>query len=114
MAFKINQPDTFRWPVRVALPKDGGGFETGTFDAIFKRLPRSEAEDMGNRVISGELSGVDAVRSILVGWQGVTDGPDEVAYSEANRERLLEVTGVAVAVFRAYTDANSGAAQAKN
>ena len=114
MAFKINQPQTFRWPVKVAIPKDGGGYETGSFDAVFKRVSRSEAEQMGNQVISGELSGVEAIRSVLVGWSGVFDGLEEVPFSETNRERLLEITGVAVSLFRAFTDANNGAAALKN
>ena len=114
MSFKLKQSDTFCWPVKVTVPRDGGDFEVGTFDAIFKRLPRSEAELLGTRVMSGDLSGLDAVRSILVGWKGVLDEGDEIPFSETNREKLLEVTGVAVALFRVFTEANNGVAQAKN
>lgn len=114
MAFKITQSDTFRWPVKVSIPKDGGGYEVGTFDAVFKRLPRSESEALGEKVVAGEIEGIDAVRQILVGWHGVMDGDQEVPFSESNRERLLEVQGVSVSIFRVFVDANAGAAQAKN
>lgn len=114
MALKLKQSDTFSWPVKVSIPKDGGGYETGTFDAVFKRLPRSQSEDMATKVMSGELSGIDAVRQILVGWTGVESDGEPVPYSETNREALLEIPGVAIAVFRVFSEANSGAAQAKN
>ena len=114
MALKLKQSDTFRWPVKVAIPKDGGGYETGTFDAEFKRLPRTESEGIAMKVMSGELTGVDAVRQILVGWRGVEVDGEEVPFSEANLEALLEINGVALAVFRTFSEANAGAAQAKN
>jgi hypothetical protein len=114
MAIKLIQPDTFTWPVKVNLPKDGGGYEVGTFDAEFKRLPRSRVEEIGKQVLSGDLSGIDAVREILVGWGGVTGDGDEVPFSESNRERLLEIPGVAVSIFNVFSEANAGAAQVKN
>lgn len=114
MAIQIVQPATFSWPVKVQLPRDGGGFESATFDAVFKRLTRSQAEEMGQQVFAGQLAGVDAVRSILVGWSGVVDGSDAIPFSETNRERLLEIPGTAVAIFAAFTDAMDGKARAKN
>jgi hypothetical protein len=114
MALKITQSETFRWPVKVSIPKDGGGYETASFDAVFKRLPRSESEALGNKVLNGDISGLDAVRQILVGWSGVVDGDTEVVFSETNREMLLEISGVAVSIFRVFSEANAGAAQAKN
>lgn len=114
MAFKLNQSGTFRWPVKVSTPKDGGGYETGTFDAVFKRLPRSESEALGDAVLSGDKSGLDAVREIMVGWHGVLDDGVEMPFSPSNLDKLLDIQGVAVAIFRAFTEANSGAAQAKN
>lgn len=114
MALKLNQSETFRWPVKVNIPKDGGGYETGSFDAVFKRLPRSESEALATKVIVGELDGVDAVRQILVGWVGVLSDGVEVPFSETNREQLLEITGVAIAIFRTFSEANNGAAAAKN
>ena len=114
MAIQIVQPATFSWPVKVQIPRDGGGYEAATFDATFKRLTRSEAEEMGGKVFSGELSGVDAVRSILVGWAGVMAGDEPIPFSEMNRERLLDIPGAAVAIFGAFTDAMDGKARAKN
>lgn len=114
MAIKITQSDTFRWPVKVSIPKDGGGYDTGTFDAVFKRLSRTEAEEIGTRVAAGEMTGLDAVRQILVGWSGVLGENEEVPFSEANRERFLEIPGVGLAIFRVFTQANAGAAQEKN
>lgn len=116
MSFRIKQSDTFKWPVKVPIPRDGGGFEVGSFDAEFKRLPRSKSEKLAEQVLSGEITGLDAVRSILVGWAGVYDGDGnaEIPFSETNREALLEISGVAVALFRVFMEANNGAAEAKN
>jgi hypothetical protein len=114
MALKINQSETFSWPVKVSIPRDGGGYETGSFDAVFKRLPRSESEALANKVMAGELDGIDAVRQILVGWTGVKNGDDDVPFSETNREALLEIQGVAIAVFRVFTEAAQGAGATKN
>lgn len=114
MSIKITQSDTFRWPVKVNIPKDGGGYEVGTFDAVFKRLPRSEVEEIGTRVATGEITGLDAVRQILIGWSGVLGDNEEIPFSEANREKFLEIPGVGLAIFRVFTNANNGAAQEKN
>lgn len=113
--FKLNQSKTFSWPVKVSIPKDGGGYETGTFDAVFKRLTRTENEAMSAAISDGTLSGIDATRQVLVGWAGlVEDDGTEVPYSEANRDHLLNIPGVALAVFGVFSDANSGSAQSKN
>ena len=114
MAFKLKQKNTFTWPVKVNIPVDGGTYEAGTFDAEFKRLPRSEVEKLSAQVFNSEISGIEAVKQILVGWSGVVDEGVEVPYSESRRDELLEVAGVGVVLFRAFTEANNGAAQAKN
>ena len=40
MAFVLKQSDTYKWPVTVEIPIDGGRFDKQTFDAEFKRLPQ--------------------------------------------------------------------------
>lgn len=107
---KIRQPDTLRWPVKVRLPKDGGGFVDEGFDALFKRLTRVEVDNLAERVASGEISGVDAVKSIVVGWSGVTDDGADVPFSAAALDQLLNIPGVALATYRAFADAVNGAA----
>lgn len=114
MAFKLKQKSTFTWPVKVQIPVDGGTYDVGTFDAEFRRLPRSEVESLSAQVFNSEITGIEAVKRILVGWSGVVDDGQDVPYSEARRDELLEIAGVGVVLFRAFTEANNGAAQAKN
>lgn len=112
--FKINQSTTFKWPVKVEIAKDGGGFEKATFDVVLKRMTRSENEAIGQAVFNGTMTGVDAVKQITCGWDGVTDDGSPVEFSATNLDRLLEVPGVAVAIFKAFTEAHSGGLAAKN
>lgn len=114
MALKINTSGTFFWPVTVSLPADGGTFEKATFDAEFKRMKVSEVEAMVGRVYTGELAGVAAVRTFWVGWRGIVDDGADVPFSEGALQQVLDIPGVANAVFEAFKEAMSGKARAKN
>lgn len=111
---KINTSGTFFWPVTVSLPADGGRFERSTFDAEFKRMKVSEVEAMVARVYTGEVTGVAAVRTFFVGWRGVVDDGQDVPFSEDALTQVLDMPGVANAVFEAFREAMSGKARAKN
>ncbi|MGA0100301.1 MAG: hypothetical protein ACO3LM_12575, partial [Steroidobacteraceae bacterium] len=67
MAFIRKKVKTFKWPVSIEEPADGGTFETTTFDAIFKRLGRSEFLKLS------EKSEFDLLKAVLTGWDGIED-----------------------------------------
>ena len=67
MAFVRKRVKTFKWPVKVEEPADGGVFEESTFDAIFKRVPRSEFQKLADK---GDL---ELLKAVLTGWEGIED-----------------------------------------
>ena len=67
MAFVLKKTASYKWPVTVETPIDGGKFEKQTFDAVFKRMSRSAFMDLLDK---GEDALVD---QILEGWDGIKD-----------------------------------------
>lgn len=115
MALKLSNTERFYWPVSVNLPVDGGRFEKQEFEALFPRMKVSEVEALVGKVYTGEIkSPRQAVRSIVHGWRGVVDDGQDVQFNDANVDALLDIPGVANAVFEAFREAMSGAARAKN
>ena len=114
MALKINQSATFWWPVSVHLPTDGGKFEKQTFDVEFARLKVSEADAMVAGIVSGERPELEGYRELVKGWRGVLNDGDEVPFSDATLQQIIEIPTVGAAILDAYKQAISGAARAKN
>jgi hypothetical protein len=126
MAFVLKQSTSYKWPVSVKLPADGGKFEKQTFDAEFKRLPQARINEIQtdvqvrikaaerNEPVDGSISDQSIADELLVGWDGVVDGDgDEVPFSEATKQQLLDIPTVAAAIIVAYFDSLTGT-KAKN
>jgi len=126
MAFVLKQSTSYKWPVSVKLPADGGKFEKQTFDAEFKRLPQARINEIQadvqvrikaaerNESVDGSISDQSIADELLVGWAGVVDGDgDEVPFSEATKQQLLDIPTVAAAIIVAYFDSLTGT-KAKN
>jgi hypothetical protein len=116
--FKLNQSDTYFFPVTVELPIDGGKFDKVKFDAEFKRLPRAQIKDIMSRVgttapdgskIEDPINDDGVLDRVFVGWKGIVDEKgDVVEYSQTAREAVLEIHGVAAGIVRAWFDSLSG------
>lgn len=108
MSFVLKKVSSYKWPVAVDVPVDGGKFKKETFTAIFKKMSRSAFNDLidqGDDALVGE---------IIQGWEGIKDEDGEdVEYSEAAKHELFDDPYVLRAVITAYTDSLTGA-QAKN
>lgn len=107
--FKITQNATYTWPVSVEFPIDGGKVEKATFDAEFRRLTQSRVDEIRSAVERGEMKDTDLAREALVGWAGVVDADGNVPYSEAARDKLLDIPMVASAIVMALLGSISGA-----
>lgn len=107
--FKIVQSDEYTWPVTVEVPTDGGRSDKSTFDAKFKRLTQSRMDEIRKGISAGDVTDVDLAREVLVGWSGVVDDKGDVPYSEAARDRLLDIPTVSSAVVMALLGSLSGA-----
>jgi ethanolamine utilization protein EutP (predicted NTPase) len=109
MAFVLKQSATYKWPVTILLPVDGGKKEKHTFDAEFRRLPQSRTEELVTQLKMQERADIDpdqillmkdAAKEILVGWSGVQDDSgEEIPFSEAALEQVLEIQMVAAQII---------------
>ena len=109
MAFVLKQSATYKWPVTILLPIDGGKKEKHTFDAEFRRLPQSRTEELVTQLKMQERVDIDpdqillmkdAAKEILVGWSGVQDDSgEEIPFSETALEQVLEIQMVAAQII---------------
>lgn len=126
MAFVLKQSASYKWPVSVKLPADGGKFDKQTFDAEFKRLPQARINEIQaevqlrikaaerNEPVDNGITDQSIANELLVGWSGVVDAEgDEVPFSESTKQLLLDIPTVASAIIVAYFDSLTGT-KAKN
>jgi hypothetical protein len=103
MAFVLKKTASYKWPVTVETPIDGGKFEKQTFDAVFKRMSRSAFMDLLDK---GEEA---LVEQILEGWDGVLDDDGkEIAFTQKNKKEMLDDPYVIRALITAYADSVAG------
>lgn len=112
MAFVLKQSATYKWPVQIVLPVDGGRREKFTFDAEFRRLPQARINEMirtarlmerGKLDPEDEMADQDGAREIMAGWDGVVDdNAKPIPFSEAALGQLLEIPTVAGQIIRAW------------
>lgn len=103
MAFVLKKTASYKWPVKVEVPTDGGKFETQTFDAVFKKMSRSAFGDLLEK-------GEDALlEQILEGWEGINDeNGKEVPFTQKNKKELCDDPYVVRALIGAYADSVTG------
>ncbi|RYD26022.1 MAG: hypothetical protein EOP89_07930 [Lysobacteraceae bacterium] len=94
--------------MKVDSPKSGGTWEKMQFDATFKRLSQSDL-----KVLLDTETGDDQkfCRAVLAGWKGIqTEDKQDVPFSEAALDQLLDMPRVAAAIASAYLSSVAGAA----
>lgn len=109
--FRIDNSDTFKWPVSYNYPGTDGKRKTDTFTGVFKRQPESY---VNGALTTSEKSIEDVVKDVFVGFEDVqtAEGNPMEATAE-NIAALLNLAGMPSAVFQAYFDA-SAQGKAKN
>ena len=110
MAFVLKKTNSYKWPVTVDVPVDGGKHDRVTFDVEFKDLTQSRLLEIAELSSEGSLTDVEVAREVMVGWAGIQDedGKD-LPYSITKRDELLEVPMVATAIASAYLKSKRGA-----
>ena len=104
MAFVRKKVKTFKWPVKIKEPADGGVFETSTFDAVFKRVPRSEFQKLADK---GDL---ELLKAVLTGWEGIEDEDGKpVPFSQVTMKEFADDSYWIRGVLSAYTETFEGA-----
>lgn len=108
MAFVRKKSSSFKWPVTVEFPVDGGRFETESFDAVFKRIGRKEFQRL---IDKGDL---DLIETVLEGWEGVKDeSGKDIAFTPAAMKDMLDDPCFTKGIITAYLASLEGA-KAKN
>ena len=113
MALRLTQSPTYKWPVKITIPTDGGRRETFTFDAVFRRLKQSritEIIESGQRKSKGEdleasqdMSDLDLLDEIMAGWDGVEgDDGKAIPFSRSSLEQVCEMPTVAGQIAEAW------------
>lgn len=116
MTFILSLQDSYFWPVKIELPKDGR-FEQCTFDAEFKRLPQDRVNEimvMAQRLniavenkqdLDGLLKDVEIADEVLCGWKGILDDANkQVPFSETMKATLLQIPGIAASITQAWVE----------
>jgi hypothetical protein len=104
MAFVLKKVSTYKWPVEVSVPVDGGKFKKETFTAVFKKMSRSAFNDL---IDMGDDALVD---EIIEGWEGIKDEDgEEVPFCSGTKKELFDDPYVLRALIESYTNSITGA-----
>jgi hypothetical protein len=112
VTFVRKKVKSFKWPVTVEEPADGGVFDSSTFDITFKRLGRKEFSKLSEK---GDLP---LLKAIVLDWDGIDDetasATGEVTPLPFSVTALTEFADDPYwvrAVLKAYTETFDGARQ---
>ena len=109
MAFVLKQSDSYRWPLKLRIPTDGGKKEVSTFDIEFKRLSQEKIDQLAKLAKDIELGRVEEdeydfkklIGDIVIGWDGVVDDSGEkVPFSQNSLDQLLSIATVPNQILR--------------
>jgi hypothetical protein len=107
MAFSRKKVSSYRWPVTVFVPADGGTHDKQTLDVLFKRIPRTELENVKDNV--------SLLEKVIEGWFSYIDeAGKEIPFSAQALKELLDDTAFVPAAAKAYWESLQGGAQAGN
>jgi hypothetical protein len=97
--FKLALDPTYVAPVNSTLPGD----VPCVFEAVFRRLPQEEVDDIMDRVATLEMKPAQAIVRVLAGWRLVADEDGvELPFTPSNLSRLLAICGVPQAITRSW------------
>lgn len=106
--FKISEQRTYKWPVTVHVPQDGGKFTKATFTAEFKALAQSEIDGVLNDLRDGDRD-ADLCVECLIGWSGVQDADGtDLPFSDEAKTKLLNIPYARAALVAAFFESISG------
>ncbi len=116
MQYKQAAKATFAWPVKVPVATDGGQFEERTINALFRRLPTTEVEQI-QKQFEQDGDQLSMLRQLVAGWVDqdvILDANDQpAAFCAEAFEYILTVPGVAVALMSEYSAAFNGGLRRK-
>lgn len=106
MAFVRKKVTSYKWPVPVFSPADGGGYDKETIQIEFRRIKRTELE---------QLTNLQLLQKTIKGWDDYLDEDGKaIPFSESALDELLEDSAFVQSAAAAYWKSINGAAQAGN
>lgn len=107
--FKLDLSPTYKWPVTVRLIEESGRLVERKFHAHFRRLKKSEIEDITKRVDAGGISDADFLREILDDWEGIVDAEgNPVECTDETIGMLGDIPEVSAAIGQAWLESLTG------
>jgi hypothetical protein len=110
MAFVIKKDKTYSWPITIAEPKDGGGFNEQKVNLRFKVLPQTRID----QVIKNEAEDdADILSEVLVGWDDESfkdEAGTALLFNAENKALVLSVPYVRNSMIKGYFDSINGKA----
>jgi len=102
MAFVKRKATSYKWPVKIEVPLDGGSFEVQRMTVEFKRISQSQIEKFkDNRELLNE---------VIVGWSEYKDEKGtEIPFSSEELGYLVDDTTFLRAAGLAFFESLSGA-----
>lgn len=105
--FRIDPKPSYRWPVTVHIPQDGGKTQEARFWARFRLL----STDAFQAVYASGGTDEDLLKQVLVGWEEVADeGGEPLPFNEETRSSLIAIPYVRMALIAAYLEMSQGRA----
>jgi len=115
--FKLDQGNTYFFPVTVEMTDAEGRKRKFEFDAEFERLPQDEINEFFRKREEGEapLKDADLLDRVFKGWRKVQDAEGrELEVTPDNRAMLLNVYPVSPSIAKAWLKSIGIEGKAKN
>lgn len=101
MGIRLSTSETFSTPVKYTLKTESGKDEAQEFRGTFKRYNQEQVKEL----LSSGKSDSDMVREVLVDWKAQDlETHQDIPYSEAIRDVLLNQPGVGGAIILRYCE----------
>lgn len=103
--FVLNKDHSYTWPVTVKVPVAGGKHDGKQFTCRFRVVPQNRLQ----QILAEEEVDAAMLHEALIGWDGVQDEAENpLPFNDENRDALLDIPYVAIAVARAYFESITG------
>lgn len=101
--FKVVKPDSVLWPVKVLVPKDGGGTEEGDFNVRFKFLGVDKLNTALALIATSKT--VDEVAAYILDWDGLVDeGNNALVYSKEILPFVVDIPYMIKGINKAFIE----------
>jgi hypothetical protein len=106
--FIINQSETYKWPVKISSPIDGGKYQEQELKLHFYRLTVDEI----NKLDISDIKDEDFFKKIISGWEDVQDDGIDLLFSYEALKRLMDAfPSSRTEIIKGFTDSVPGILQ---